>query len=128
MCVLGEACVCKKSKKCKTPMGSGGKCNIDRFWIFDEGQVCVNIVYCISDHGVCMDQPTQCLEALACVGIDGIKQCTVFRQIGETCGSDPFSNCELNTGWCVRIRAEFLKMECVQHPQALVLVTFNVFE
>lgn len=95
LCVSGKACVgTLTKKKCKTLMGPGEQCEVDPFWVCENGLECDDKVCKITQGGECTESPTECLDGLTCVGTNKRKLCKVVRELGETCGQDPFWVCE----------------------------------
>lgn len=94
-CASGLACVGSGSaKRCNKPMGPGGQCEVDPYWVCEPGLTCAHKRCKIPENGSCTGNTDQCVSSLACVGTSSNKRCKKLMDVGERCGVDPFWVCK----------------------------------
>ncbi|KAI0562539.1 crumbs protein precursor 95F [Gracilaria domingensis] len=110
VCVDGTVCAgTDRRKKCVAPMGPGGQCDIDPFWVCEDGLDCVANV-CekpkVPRGGDCLPAGSVCVDGTVCAGTDRRKKCVAPMGPGERCGQDPFWVCDVDLvcigGTCMR--------------------------
>lgn len=95
LCISGKSCVGTGStKKCKSLMGVGERCQQDPFWVCERGLRCEDNVCKIPSGEVCTDNTKLCANGLSCVGTGSKKKCKTLMGVGERCERDPFWVCE----------------------------------
>eukprot|EP00737_Agarophyton_chilense_P000166 gb/GEZJ01000193.1/.p1 GENE.gb/GEZJ01000193.1/~~gb/GEZJ01000193.1/.p1 ORF type:complete len:333 (-),score=13.08 gb/GEZJ01000193.1/:1788-2786(-) len=97
-CVEGAICVGTPTKKlCKRPRTVGQSCEVDPFWVCEDGLDCVSNI-CVKPKvprgGDCLPEGSVCEDGTVCAGSDRKKKCVVPKGVGMQCGQDPFWVCE----------------------------------
>lgn len=97
-CISGLHCVGPIGRKlCHKPMGINKRCQIDPYWECAEGLSCVANVCKGSERRDCLGTD-ECSTGLECIGPAQGKQCRKLMKIGASCGTDPYSVCDIHTG------------------------------
>lgn len=94
-CVSGTVCVGRSNRKiCKKPMGPGGRCHVDPFWVCLRGLKCQNRICKIPEKGDCSRATNRCVRGTKCVGPNRRKQCRKPNGAGGKCRSSPYDFCQ----------------------------------
>lgn len=123
-CVSGTVCVGRQNRKnCKKPMGPGGKCLVDPFWVCLRGLKCQNRICKIPEKGDCSRATNQCVKGTKCVGPSRRKQCRRPNGPGGKCRSSPYDFCQ-NGLSCQRHVCHIKKNQpCDKNPNLCVVGT-----
>lgn len=93
-CSMNLSCVGTGStKRCNKLMGPGERCEVDPFWVCQDGLVCQNKRCRIAAGDVCTRSRRACVSGTWCVGTRTVKRCKAPKGLGEQCGKDPFWVC-----------------------------------
>lgn len=93
-CVSGTVCVGRSNHKvCKKPMGPGGRCQVDPFWVCLRGLTCQKRVCKIPEKSDCSRARNHCISGTKCVGTSRRKQCRRPNGPGGQCRPSSFGFC-----------------------------------
>ena len=97
-CIAGTECLGPRgNQRCFEKMGLGKQCEVDPWWVCEDGLACVDNVCTnpiIPRGGKCPSARSKCIAGTECVGPAGKQRCFEKMGLGKRCQVDPWWVCQ----------------------------------